>query len=384
MVEMVQQGVAVREVARRCRVAPATVHLWVHRSAGSPLDRVEWADRPSAPHHVHNRTTPEVEQRVLACRRELAAPDNPLGFIGPQAIFEALQAQGIGAPHLRTIARILRRHGILDQVARRRFPPPPPGWYLPDVAQGVADLDAFDIIEGLILEGEGEIEVLTGVALWAPEVNAWPAPAVPAPLVVEHLLARWRRVGLPPYAQFDNDTRFQGGHNHPDVIGRVARVCLSLGVTPVFTPPREPGFQGPLERFNGLWQAKVWHRLHHDSFLVLCARSDRFVGAYTARRATRRDATAPRRPFPLDWRLDLQRPPHGRLLYLRRTDDQGVVSLLGRRFPITPLWSHRLVRCVVDLDHHCIQVFRLRRRDPKDQPLLTTLEYRLPHRRFRE
>jgi len=384
MVEMVRQGMSVREVARRCRVAPGSVHLWLHRSAGSPLDQVDWANRSSAPHRVHNRTAPEIERHVLECRRALAAPENPLGFIGPQAIAEALQAQGIATPHPRTIARILRRHGVLDRLGRRRFPPPPPGWYLPDVAQGMADLDAFDVIEGLILEGEGELEVLTGVALWEPAVDAWPGPAVSARLVVEHLLTRWRAVGLPPYAQFDNDTRFQGGHNHPDVIGRVARACLSLGVTPVFTPPREPGFQGPLEHFNGLWQAKVWHRLHHDSFRVLCARSDRFTGAYTARRATRRDAVPPRRPIPGSWALDLQAPPHGCLIYLRRTDEQGVVSLLGRRFPVTPLWCHRLVRCVVDLDHHCIRVFRLRRRDPEDQPLLTTLPYHLPPRRFRE
>jgi len=73
---------------------------------------------------------------------------------------------------------------------------------------------------------------------------------------VEH----WRAVGLPGYAQFDNDAIFEGAQVHPDTIGRVTRTCLSLGVIPVFVPPRETGFQAAIEGFNGLWQAKVWAR----------------------------------------------------------------------------------------------------------------------------
>ena len=38
-----------------------------------------------------------------------------------------------------------------------------------------------------------------------------------------------------------------------DAIGRVMRLCLALGVTPVFVPPLEMGFQGIAETFNGLW-----------------------------------------------------------------------------------------------------------------------------------
>ena len=56
---------------------------------------------------------------------------------------------------------------------------------------------------------------------------------------MEALIEHWRQHGLPDYAQFDNDTVFQGAHQWPDTFGRVTRLCLQLGVTPVFTPPRE-------------------------------------------------------------------------------------------------------------------------------------------------
>src|SRR4051812_440793 len=76
---------------------------------------------------------------------------------------------------------------------------------------------------------------------------------------------------------FDNDMIFQGPHAHPDVVGRVTRLCLSLGVVPVFVPPREMGFQAMMEGYNGTWQAKVWSRFEHESLTALQGQSARFV-----------------------------------------------------------------------------------------------------------
>lgn len=55
-------------------------------------------------------------------------------------------------------------------------------------------------------------------------------------MTVGSLTAHGREVGLPGYAQFDNDRIFHGTHRYPDALGRVIRLCLSLGV-PVFVPP---------------------------------------------------------------------------------------------------------------------------------------------------
>ncbi len=121
---------------------------------------------------------------------------------------------------------------------------------------------------------------------------------VTAQATLTTLVTHWRLHGLPDFVQFDNDTRFQGGHNHPDVVGRIIRLCLSLGVTPVFVPPRESGFQAVIEHFNGLWQTKVWARFHHADLLALTQRSQAFVGAYQQRLTQRAEVVLPRRPFP--------------------------------------------------------------------------------------
>lgn len=384
MVQLVRSGISQREVARRFHVTLDTVQRWMERSKGHALHRVDWSDRSRASHCVHNRTSSETEEAIITCRRRLASAEDALGFVGPEAISDTLRREGVAAPRPRTIARILKRRGILDHKVRRRNVAPPPGWYLPDVAEGCADIDAFDVIEDLVIEGKGRIDVLTAVTLWGPQVQAWPAKTIHAHTIVEQLVSYWRTVGLPLYAQFDNDTRFQGGHNHPDVIGRVMRLCLSLGVIPIFAPPQETGFQAHIESFNGLWQRKVWHRFHHEDIAALCERSERFISAYVRCRAARADRIPERRPFPKDWTFNLQQHPQGKIVYIRRTDGAGNIFMLGRRFAIDHNWVHRLVRGEVDLTNGVINAFRLRRREPEDQPLLVTINYRLLKRRFLE
>jgi hypothetical protein len=324
-----------------------------------------------------------MEHTVCALRQQLAV-EGPLGFVGAQAIWESLADQfpSQTLPTVRTIGRILRRNGLLDGQRRIRRTAPPPGWYLPSVANGQREIDAFDVIEDLRMEGLGLFQVFTTRALWGPVAGAWSAWVASTTFIVEALQAHWRRCGLPDYAQFDNDVRFQGGHNHPDVMGRVMRLCLALGITPVFAPPLETGFQAVIENFNGLWQQKVWARFHHENLEVLRTFSDRFTLAYAQRLARRHDHQPHRRPFPHDFQPDWQSRPQGTVIYLRRTNQSGEVKLLGHVFALDHLWSHRLVRCEVDLRQNQICCYRLRRKEPSCQPLIKTLSYQLPARRF--
>jgi hypothetical protein len=252
------------------------------------------------------------------------------------------------------------------------------------VAGGSDELDSFDTIEGLALEGGIRLEVLTVVSLHGGLPGAWPQRLVTAKTAVEALVEHWRTFGLPAYAQFDNDTIFQGTHRWQDALGRVIRTCLHLGVIPVFAPPQESGFQAAIENFNGRWQAKVWARFHHESLAALQARSRRYVSAYRARAATRIETAPQRRPFPAGWRPDLQIPLHGRVVFVRRTSETGTVHLLGRSFEVAPLWPHRLVRCELDLSARTVRFHALRRREPSHQPLLREAPYVFPPKPFHE
>ena len=379
MVTAVRRGHPLRAVAHQFGVGVATVAHWVARAKGQRLDRVDWSDRSHAPHKAR-RTAPATEDLVMKARADLARGD--LGAIGAEAIRRALLDQGVArVPSVRTINRILARRGALDGRKRTRRPPPPRGWYLPGVAKASAELDSFDIVEGLVIKGGPRIEVLNGVSLHGGLVASWPtASPVTASMTLTSLTEHWRRVGLPGYAQFDNDMIFQGTHRYPDALGRVVRLCLSLDVVPVFVPPRETGFQAMIESYNGWWQAKVWARFQHADLADVQGHSRKYVDALLKQRAARLEAAPDRRAFPADWELDLRQRPRGRLVFLRRSSGDSAVTLLGRDWPLGQLWPNRLVRCEVDLDRDKIRFFTLRRKEPASQPQILEVDYRLPNR----
>src|SRR6185312_323004 len=217
MVAAVRAGLSLRAAAKKFGVAVATVAHWVERANGRRLDRVDFADRSRAPHKTR-RTATAVEELIVQTRRELAKGD--LGSVGAAAIRQTLVEQGLAeVPSLRTIHRVLSRRGALDGTKRIRRPPPPKGWYLPDLATAKVELDSLDIVEGLVIKGGPHVEVLNGVSLHGGLVVSWPvASPVTSQLTMQALLEHWRAVGLPGYAQFDNDMIFHGTHRYPDAL----------------------------------------------------------------------------------------------------------------------------------------------------------------------
>jgi hypothetical protein len=383
MVTAVRRGQSLRAVAAKFAVGVATVAHWVERAKGQRLDRVDFSDHSRAPHQTR-RTDTSLEDLVLQTRRELALGD--LGAIGAEAIYQSLVDRQVAKiPSVRTINRILGRRGALDGRQRTRRPPPPTGWYLPDVASALAELDSIDIVEGLVIKDGPHIEVLNAVSLHGGLSASWPVESpVTSERTVAALMEHWRAVGLPDYAQFDNDMIFHGTHRYPDALGRVLRLCLSLGVVPVLVPPRETGFQAMIESYNGWWQTKVWSRFQHANLEDLQDHSQRYVAALRKQRAARIEAAPDRRVFPVGWKLNLKKRPGGRLVYLRRSTGNSEVALLGQVWPLDQVWPNRLVRCEVDLEQDKIRFFTLRRKDPASQPQIREADYRLPNRGFQD
>jgi putative transposase len=384
MVTAVRQGHSQRSVAKKFRVSLRTVQVWVDRTKGQRLDRIDWSDQPRGGRREACSTSASTEDLIVRLRKKLKE-SSPLGDCGALAIHEELQRRQVQPlPSVRTIGRILVRRGVLDGRIRVRRPPPPPGWYLPRVAARKAELESFDFVEGLVIRGGTDVMVFNGMSLHGGLCSSWIESSWTAKRTVQTLVAHWREHGLPTYAQFDNDTIFQGAHKWPNTFGRVTRLCLQLGVIPVFAPPRETGFQAAIESYNGRWQAKVWRRFTHDSLRTLRRHSVRYVAAARKRSAARRDAAPARQSFPKDWELDLQMKLRGTVIFLRRTNDQGVAELLGQSYPVDPTWPNRLVRAEVDLTRGQIRFYRLRRREPTQQTLIKTIPYEVPKKRFHE
>ena len=378
MIEAVRSGQSLRAVARQFGVSPATVQHWVRHAGDKPLEQVGWEDGSHLPHQVPNKTSPEIEQRVLQVRRFLSQHSD-LGEWGAHAIQNYLQEQGDPSiPSMATINRILSRNGVFDGGQRVRRKPPVPGWYLPDVADKTAEIDETDFVEGLFLEGGEELFVLNTISLHGGLCASWVSSQQKTEVVLACLQAHWQAHGLPTYAQFDNGNVFAGPHQHPDAVGRVIALCLGLGVTPVFAVPREFGIQSAIESYNNRWQQKVWQRFTFTQMSQVQACSTRYVAAVRNKYRQRQETAPPRRAFPTHWEPPTQIPRQGKIVFLRRTTGASDVEVLGHTYPLGVAWYHRLVRCEVDLVANKIQVYGLRRAEPQSQPLLTQWDYRLP------
>lgn len=380
MVAAVRSGRSLRAVARQFAVGLGTVQLWVRRAEGRSLDQVDWEDRSHAPRRQPGQTPESVERLALDARRALK--DSDLGEFGAQAIQDRLrQEPGLGeaqVPSVSTINRILRRHGLFDGRRRVRRKPPPPGWYLPEVAAGRAEIDESDFVEGLFMEGGQELFVLNVISLHGGLCASWLHTNTRADFVRACLVSHWRQFGLPAYAQFDNGAVFAGPRQYTDAVGSVIRMCLSLRVTPVFSVPREFGIQSAIESYNNQWEQKVWHRFHFESQEEAQRCSNRYVAALRRKRGGRQDTAPQRRAFPTDWREPEHLPRQGRVILLRRTGDVGSADVLGRKCPVDEHWCHRLVRCEIDLETDQVRVYGLRRQEPDHQPLLNKWSFRLP------
>lgn len=379
MVKAVREGLSLREAAERFGVGKSTVELWVGRAQGSRLDRSDFSSRK--PGRAWNRTSFELEQRIAELR--LSLRESVLGECGARAIAATLGAEMAQPPSEATINRVLARRGLQDGVRRIRRPAPPKGWYLPDVCAGRAELDCFDFIEELKIADGPLVDVLTATSLHGALTDAWVMHGKSTKGTLPCLLRRWQCDGLPGYAQFDNDTVFQGAHQFAHSVGAVSRLCLQLRVVPVFVPPLEHGMQNSVESFNALWQAKVWQRHRVAGLTGLQMRSNEYIAARRARSRQAPDATPERRGVPNSFEFAAHAPLRRRIIFIRRTNEAGHVHVLGQTLRVSPTWPHRLVRCEVDFDHQEIRCFALRRRAPAEQPLLATVPYRRIDKPFR-
>lgn len=384
MVTRVREGVGLRAVAREFRVTLSTVQRWVARAGDWPLREVDWADQPSGCRVSKQRTRASTEARVLTVRKSLPTKSD-LGEYGAEAIHRELERRQVSRlPSVRTIGRVLERHGALDGRRRLRHTSPPRGWYLPRVAAGTIELDSFDAIEDLVIRGGHDVNVLPGISLQGGLSAAWPASQITAKFTVECLLEQWREFGLPGYAKFDNGSVFQGNPAWPDTFGRVTRTCLSLGVIPVFAPPLSRGFQADIEAFNGRWQDAVWSRFTFRDRAQLVVQSRKFIRAHRDRPAVRIEDAPARRTFPKNWHAHLQQPLTGTVVFVRVTSATGTATVLGHTFEVSSLWCHRLVRADVNLTRHEIRFHALRRKDSHNHLLLATHSYDPPTKRFHE
>ena len=78
------------------------------------------------------------------------------------------------------------------------------------------------------------------------------------------LINDWKNHPLPEVLRMDNDAAFGEHSSHPRCIGRFTKVLLNLGITPLYSAPRQPWNNGATEGYNSMFARKFWERLRFN------------------------------------------------------------------------------------------------------------------------
>jgi transposase-like protein len=151
VLEVLNDGAAVTDVARRHGVARQTVHDWLRKYAANGIGGL--ADRSSRPLSCPHQMPAVVEARVVALRRE-----HP-GW-GPRTILFWLERDGVDPlPGRSSVERCLVRHGLVIPQARRRKRSDYKRWE----RSRAMELWQMDIVGGVRLVDGGEAKIVSGI-----------------------------------------------------------------------------------------------------------------------------------------------------------------------------------------------------------------------------
>jgi transposase InsO family protein len=240
VLEVLDEGVPVTEVARRYGVARQTVHEWLARYAnGGGLAGL--VDRPSRPDSCPHQMSAVVEARVLALRR--AHP----GW-GPSRIVWQLERDGVAPlPGRSSLYRALVRHGLVEAKKRKRRREDYRRW-----ERGRAmELWQMDVMGRVHLADGLEVKVVTGLDdhsrfIVSAKVVAR-ATARPVCQALGEALARY---GIPGQILTDNGKVFTARFGRGPGPVMFDRICADNGIRHLLTAPYSPTTTGKVERLH--------------------------------------------------------------------------------------------------------------------------------------
>ena len=94
--------------------------------------------------------------------------------------------------------------------------------------------------------------------------------------VSKGLLSSWKTLGIPLYEQMDNQLSMRGSNQYPHSLGLVIRLCLYVGIQPIFIPLREPWRNGIIENFQNVFDKMFFRAQYFKDFAYLYREAKNF------------------------------------------------------------------------------------------------------------
>jgi hypothetical protein len=191
-----------------------------------------------------------------------------------------------------------------------------------------------------------------------------------------YALSVWRSpVGLPDGLQLDNDAAFIGGYRGRRVFGQFVRLCLYVGIEPIFIPFYQAKRNELVEHINGLWQGAFFQRRRFRSLAQVQRANPEFEYWYRHQYVPpalvdRTPAQVARQHPVVRLTADQARSlpsrlpiTAGRVHFIQQVDARGEIVVLNERWPVGRRWAGQYVWATIVTDRQRLDIYS--RRSPR-------------------
>jgi transposase InsO family protein len=255
-------GENVTVICRELKASRKWFYKWYNRYQTGASNW--YHDQSKAPKHQPHQIDNEVEQLVVKVREQLE--QTKYAQIGATAIAWHIRKLGVTPPPVWAINRILKRNDKIrpKKKEHRNKSNVSYTWFTDPSYPG--NIFQTDIIGPRFLKGDGRFYCLSTIDRFSHLAYCVPMRSKDDDSIVQALMTTWRHIGVPDFLQLDNELSFQGSNRYPHSLGKVLKLCLAVGVQPVFIPAGEPWRNGMIERFNGTFDTNFFRSERFANF----------------------------------------------------------------------------------------------------------------------
>jgi len=266
-------GESVFSISKNMARSRKWIYKWINRY---DTENTNWHKSLSrAPHNIPHKTSLGIEELILKLRDKLKGEDT---FYGPLSIQWTMEDLGYKEiPHESTIKSVLRRNGKTEEpesangYKSKNIP------YPKIKAKGEPNIvHEIDFLGPRYLEGGYCFYFLNIMDVGSHRAAVNITKNQRGVTTVNKLIVSWKKLGIPLYLKTDNAACFSGSNKYPRAFGEVIRLCLNLGVQPVFIPLSEPWRNGYIEKFQDTFQKMFLRKYYFKGAAELADKSDAF------------------------------------------------------------------------------------------------------------
>jgi len=317
-----------------------------------------------------------MEQAIINARKQLEK--TLYAQIGALSIGWKLKEQGIEPPPLITINKVIKRNNL----TRKRPKYQPKGVDYPALKPTHSNyLHQFDNVGPRYLKDDGRFYSANIIDAFDRRCCINPIRRQLKTDVTDSLIRSWKKLGVPIYLQLDNKLPMRGSNRYPHSFGLVIRLCLYLGIQPVFIPIKEPWRNGIIERFQDVFDKSFFRSQLFPSFSYLVQQARGFEEFHNNHhRYSTMDGKTPMekvtsnlkylpKNFKLPQKLGIA---PGKIHLVRFIRSNRILDIFGEKFPMPMEVEYEYVWAKIDTAEETLSVHH-------DSKLIVNQSYPLPN-----